>query len=226
MSEASLTSQPLPRESQLAELERIELLRGGDEVAFGELVDRHHATLVRLALQYVASASVAEEVAQETWIAFVQSLDRFEGRSSVKTWLFRTMINCARNRRRKEVHSVPFSALFDPEESVEPAVDPSQFRTEGPWAGHWAVAPRSFGEDGERELLRGELRTQLQAAVDALPAAQREVIALRDIEGFSAAEVCDVLGVTEANQRVLLHRARARVRAEIEAYLQREEVGA
>lgn len=195
-------------------------LRGGDEQAFSRLVEQHHAALLRLAIQYVASAAIAEEVVQETWVTFVQSLERFEGRSSLKTWLFGTLLNCARNRRRKEVRSVPFSSLWDPAEPAEPAFDPSCFRPEGvPWAGHWLVPFKGFGDDAERKLLQGELRQKLRAAIDMLPPAQREVITLRDVEGFQSEEVCEVLGLSEANQRVLLHRARARVRATIEAYL-------
>lgn len=200
----------------------VEALRRGDEAAFCSLVDAHHAALVRLATQYVANSSVAEEVAQETWIAFVEGLTRFEGRSSLKTWLFRTLLNCARNRKRKEVRSVPFSALFDPEEHDGPVVDPGRFRPDGVWAGHWAVIPRSFAQDGESMLLTGELRQQVQAAIEALPAPQREVLTLRDVEGFGSEEVCEVLGVSDVHQRVLLHRARAKVRAAIESYVERE----
>jgi RNA polymerase sigma-70 factor (ECF subfamily) len=194
-------------------------LRRGDERAFCLLVEQHHAALLRLAAQYVASAAIAEEVVQDTWITFVQSLDRFEGRSSLKTWLFGTLFNCARNRRRKEIRSVPFSSVWNPDEPGEAAFDPSRFRSEGTWAGNWAVPFKGFSEDAERRLLHGELRQQLRAAIDGLPAAQREVITLRDVEGFSAEEVCELLGLTEANQRVLLHRARARVRATLEKYL-------
>jgi RNA polymerase sigma-70 factor (ECF subfamily) len=200
----------------------IDALRAGDEAVFGRLVDTYHAALVRLATQYVASSSVAEEVAQETWIAFVQGLDRFEGRSSLKTWLFRTLLNCARNRKRKEIRSVPFSQAFDPDEPASASVDSLRFRTQGPWVGHWAIAPRSFEIDGENALLQRELHARVQRAIEALAPAQREVISLRDIEGLSAEEVCEVLGVSEANQRVLLHRARSKVRAEVERYLHPE----
>jgi RNA polymerase sigma-70 factor (ECF subfamily) len=200
----------------------LEALRRGDEAVFGKLVDAHHASLVRVATQYVASTAVAEEVAQETWIAFVQSLERFEGRARLKTWLFHTLINCARNRKRKEIRSVPFSAAFDSEQPSAASVEPERFRTEGPWQGHWAVAPRSFGTDGERTLLQGELRLRIAQAIETLPPAQREVITLRDMEGMEAEEACAVLGLTEANQRVLLHRARSRVRAEVERYLHPE----
>jgi RNA polymerase sigma-70 factor (ECF subfamily) len=205
------------------EAELLAALRSGDEAAFCSLVDAHHVALVRLATQYVANASVAEEVAQEAWFAFVQGLARFEGRSSLKTWLFRTLLNCARNRKRKEVRSVPFSALFDPEEQEGPTVDPTRFRPDGVWAGHWAVIPRSFAQDGESKLLTTELRQRVQAAIDRLPEAQREVLTLRDVDGFGSDEVCDVLGVSDVHQRVLLHRARAKVRAEIESYIEREQ---
>lgn len=194
-------------------------LRRGDEREFCRLVEQHHASLLRLASQYVASRAIAEEVVQETWITFVQSLDRFEGRSSLKTWLFGTLLNCARNRRRKEIRSVPFSSMWNPEEPAEPAFEASCFRSEGLWAGNWVVPFKGFSDDGERRLLNGELRQKLRAAVEALPPAQREVIALRDVEGFNADEVCELLGLSEANQRVLLHRARAKVRATIESYL-------
>lgn len=194
-------------------------LRRGDELVFGRVFDSYQAALVRFATHYVADHAAAEEVAQETWIAFVQGLDRFEGRSSLKTWLFRTLLNCARNRKRKDVRSVPFSAAFAAEASDEPSVDAARFRAEGPWTGHWAVAPRSFEADGERALLRQELQARIQRAVEALAPAQREVLSLRDIEGLTAEETCEVLGVSDVNQRVLLHRARSRVRAEVERYL-------
>lgn len=200
----------------------IAALVAGDEAAFGALVDTHHSAMVRMAKQYVASAAIAEEVAQEAWMAFLGSLERFERRASVKTWLFRTLLNCARNRKRAEVRSVPFSALGTADEAAEPAIDETRFRTSGVWAGHWSVAPRAFGEDGERRLMRGELREQLERALDALPPAQREVIILRDVEHWSGAEVSDLLGLSEANQRVLLHRARNRVRGALERYFVQE----
>ena len=196
-------------------------LRGGDEAAFAAWIDQHHAALVRFAANYVRDIAAAQEVVQETWIAFIQSLDRFQGRSSLRTWLYRTLLNCARNRKRRDVKSVPFSALGDGTDDG-PTVDPSRFLDNGVWAGHWAAAPRSFAQDGEDRLLQSELSAQLTRALSTLPAAQREVITLRDVEGFSGEEVCEVLGITEANQRVLLHRARAGMRATIEAYLERE----
>lgn len=197
-------------------------LRAGDERVFEALVDAHHTTLVRLAAQYVGGAALAEEVAQETWLAFMQSLDRFQGRSSLKTWLFRILLNCARARRRAEQRSIPFATAFDAAEPDPGCVDESRFLAGGVWTGHWAVPPKAPDEDGERRLLGGELRARLQAAIDQLPAAQREVIVLRDVEGLDAAEVCELLALTEANQRVLLHRARARVRIAVEPYLAAE----
>jgi RNA polymerase sigma-70 factor (ECF subfamily) len=215
-------TQTASRSSVHEDLRVAAALQRGDEQAFGALVDAHHAAMVRVASQYVPSAAVAEEVAQEAWIAFVSSLERYEGRSSLKTWLFSTLLNCARNRKRAEVRSVPFSALGAGDENTEPSIDENRFLASGVWAGHWSVAPRPFGEDGERRLLRGELRDQLQNAVAALPPTQREVLTLRDVEGFSGVEVSELLGLSEANQRVLLHRARGRVRAALEAYFSRE----
>lgn len=200
----------------------VALLRSGDERAFEQLFDAHHGALVRCAARYVSSAAAAEEVAQETWLAFLQSLDRFEGRSSIKTWLFRILINCARTRHRTEHRTVPMSALGDPESDDFAAVEPERFQTEGTWAGHWASAPKSIGLDGERKLLDVELRQRMLAAIEALPLTQREVITLRDVEGFGSDEVCALLQLTENNQRVLLHRARSRVRSVLEAYLDNE----
>lgn len=215
-------SEVQPDDPDGADVRTAAALLGGDERIFTALVDRHHSAMVWLATQYVASAAVAEEVAQEAWVAFLGSLVRFEGRSSLKTWLFRTLLNCARNRKRSEVRSVPFSALGAADERGEPSVDADRFLDSGVWAGHWSVAPRAFGEDGERRLLRGELRAELERAVGALPPAQREVITLRDIEGWNGPDVSELLGLSEANQRVLLHRARSRVRAQLERYFERE----
>jgi RNA polymerase sigma-70 factor (ECF subfamily) len=213
-------------EIAIEELRLLAALKAGDETVFTNLVDTHHGAMVRLATQYVSSHSLAEEVAQEAWIAFLGSLDRFEGRSSLKTWLFRTLLNCARNRRRSEVHSVPFSALFDASEEDEPAVDQARFQTSGVWAGNWSIAPRSFGVDGETQLLRGEMRELIESALQTLSPAQREVVTLRDLQGWSSEEVCSVLDISEANQRVLLHRGRSRARAALEAHFDQKGVDA
>lgn len=194
-------------------------LRSGDERAFEQLVEAHHGALVRFAARYAGGSAAAEELAQETWLAFLQSLDRFEGRASLKTWLFRILLNCTRTRHRVESRSVPMSSLGDAELDDFVAVSADRFQTQGIWAGHWSAAPKSIGLDGERKLLDVELRQRMLAAIDALPLAQREVITLRDVEGFGADEVCALLELTESNQRVLLHRARSRVRSVLEAYL-------
>lgn len=196
-------------------------LRSGDETAFVALIDRYHRSLVNLAAAYVSSRASAEDVAQETWLAVVRGIDRFEGRSSLKTWIFSILMNQARRRGRLEARSVPFSALAARElESDEPAVEPDRFLPEGSrWPGHWASPPPSWGEAPEERLLAAETRARIEAAIAALPPVQRTVITLRDVEGCAAAEVCNVLGLTETNQRVLLHRARSKVRRALESYL-------
>jgi len=189
-------------------------LRSGDESAFRALIDMYHAMLVRVARMYVSTQAVAEEVAQETWLAVLEGIDRFEGRSSFKTWLFRILTNRAKTRGIREGRSLPFSAL----EPDEPAVEPDRFHGgDHSWPGHWAAPPTRFPEE---RLLAGETREVLERAIEALPPTQRAVISLRDIEGWSAEEVCNALTVSETNQRVLLHRARAAVRAALEQYLE------
>jgi RNA polymerase sigma-70 factor, ECF subfamily len=173
--------------------------------------------LLRLALLYVTSRAVAEEVVQETWLAVVTGLERFEGRSSFKTWLFRILTNKAKTRGQRESRSVPFSALAVDGDEDEAAVHVDRFL--GPnsrHAGHWAAPPRGVPEE---RLLAGEARARIESAIAALPPNQRAVITLRDVEGLSAEEACNVLGISETNQRVLLHRGRAKVRAAFEEYL-------
>lgn len=196
-------------------------LRAGDERAFARLIEAHHSSMVRLAMVYVPSRAVAEEVAQEAWLGVIQGLDRFEGRSSLKTWIFRILMNRAMTRGQREHRTVPFSAVFDPSrEPPEPAVEPDRFRPAGEsWAGGWVQFPRSWEGSPEARLLSGESLDHVSRAIDALPPSQREVITLRDVEGWSSREVCNVLGITETNQRVLLHRARSKVRRAMERYL-------
>jgi RNA polymerase sigma-70 factor (ECF subfamily) len=172
---------------------------------------------------YVSSRAVAEEVIQETWVGVLRGIDRFEGRSSLKTWIFRILTNTAKTRAEREGRTIPFSAL-EPNRVPEPAVAPERFLADGDprWPGHWAVAPASWAGLPEDRLLRKETRELVAGAIEALPASQRAVISLRDIEGWESAEVCNVLDVTETNQRVLLHRARSRVRRELESYLEQE----
>ena len=197
------------------ELRLIDALRNGDEAAFVSLVDAYHGSLVRLAMLYVANPAVAEEVVQETWIGVLRGLKSFEGRSSLKTWIYRILTNRAKTRGEREKRTIPFSAMWSAEdEPDEPALDPSRFLPpdHAQYPGHWAAPVQDWGAPEER-LLSGETQACLRSAVEALPPSQREVITLRDIEGWSADEVCTALSLSETNQRVLLHRARSRVRS-------------
>src|SRR5919197_3342453 len=175
------------------EADLIAALRRGDEAAFTDLVDRYHGALVRLARSYAGSLA-AEDVVQETWVGFLRGLSKFEGRASIKTWLFRILVNRARTRAARDGRSIPLSTLGLETESFEPAVDPARFRPadDPKWPGHWLVAP-SEDDLPEQRLLAGELDDRVRAAVATLPAAQRQVVTLRDIEGFSGEEVCRML---------------------------------
>ena len=200
----------------------VEALRRGDEAAFVTLLERYHGALVRLATVYVGDRVVAEEVAQETWLGVLQGLDRFEARSSLKTWIFHILTNRAKTRAQREGRSVPFSALWDPDTApAEPAVEPERFlpADHSRWPRHWASRPRRWDDTPEERLLARETGAYLQQAIAALPPSQREVLTLRDVEGWTSAEVCNVLGISETNQRVLLHRARSKVRRALERYL-------
>jgi len=200
----------------------VESLRAGDASAFEMLIDRYHNPLLRLAMFYVPSRAVAEDVVQETWLGVLQGLARFEGRSSLKTWIFRILTNRARTRGQREGRSVVFSDLAVAEAgSSELSVDADQFwpADHPAWANLWVSYPRNWNELPEDRLLSRETLDRVQAAIAALPPSQREVIRLRDVEGWSSAEVCNVLEITETNQRVLLHRARAKVRRDVEQYL-------
>lgn len=195
-------------------------LRRGNEDAFAWLIGQHHTTLVRLALRYVRDPAIAEEVAQDTWLHVLKGLARFEFRSSLKTWISRILINRARTRARRERRSLPFSDAWSAALSDQPpAVDRERFipsdAANDP--DRWASAPRPWTP--EDRIVAAETLAVIQQTVAALPLAQREVITLRDIDGCSAAEVCNALGVSQTNQRVLLHRARSRVRAVLERYL-------
>jgi RNA polymerase sigma-70 factor (ECF subfamily) len=181
-------------------------LRAGDEAAFEALVARHDGALRRVARTFVRTDSAADDVVQETWLGVVRGLNDFEGRSSLRTWIFRILVNRARTRGVRDARSLPFSSL---EEEDRPAVDPGAFAADG----RWTSAPPRLDGDPETGLLSAELREHLLRAVDALSHDQRAVITLRDLVGLSAPEVCELLELGEVNQRVLLHRARARVRA-------------
>jgi RNA polymerase sigma-70 factor, ECF subfamily len=198
-------------------------LRAGDEDAFAALVDKFYTPMLRLAMVYVASRAAAEDVVQETWLGVLQGLDRFEGRSSLKTWIFRILSNRAKTRGEREGRSIAFSAL-QPIDAGEPTVDPDRFwpADHPQWANVWVSYPRSWEGMPDERALTSELRARIDAAIGKLPPNQNEVITLRDVEGWSAEEVCALLELSEANQRVLLHRARAKVRAAIEQYTNEE----
>jgi len=200
-------------------------LRERDEAAFVSLVRRYHGPLLRLAMVYAGSRSVAEEIVQETWLGVLQGIDRFEGRASFKTWLFRILVNRAKTRSERESRTVPFSALAASETAGdEPAVSPDRFlgADHPDWPNHWCAPPTDWGASPDQLLLSKEARERIGGVIAGLPPAQRQVITLRDIEGWSAEEVCNALDVSETNQRVLLHRARSRVRGALEHYFGRE----
>jgi len=203
-----------------AEADLIERLRGGDEAAFVCLVNAYSASLKRLALAFVSTDAVAEEVVQETWLAVLTGIASFEGRSSVKTWIFKIMTNRAKTRAIRERRTISFSVLENPLEPGQPAVDPARFHpADHPtFPGHWASPPGAWSASAEDAVLGREAMGVLQRELDRLPRAQRVVVALRDVHGWPAAEVCEALGLSEANQRVLLHRGRSRLRGALEAY--------
>jgi RNA polymerase sigma-70 factor, ECF subfamily len=191
----------------------LERLRAGDESAFQALVARHDGALRRVARTFVRTDSAADEVVQETWLGVVKGLDSFEGRSSLRTWIFRILVNTARTRGVRDARNVPFSAL---EKEDQPAVEPAAFDADG----RWTSAPPRLETDPESGVLSAELREQVLRAVEELSDDQRAVITLRDLIGFSAREACELLDLSEVNQRVLLHRARARVRASLVPFVE------
>jgi RNA polymerase sigma-70 factor (ECF subfamily) len=188
-------------------VELIDRLRQGDEAAFRELFDAHHAMLVRLAVAYVKSASVAEEVAQDTWTAVIDALPSFEGRSALKTWIARIAINRAKTRAQRDGRQVPL-------EDEEPSSQDDRFNR----FGAFRRTPAELGTP-EALLLNREVRAAIDQCLEGLPEQQRAIVTLRDVEGWSSEEVCNVLGLSESNQRVLLHRGRGRLRAALEAAL-------
>jgi len=191
-------------------------LRAGNEGVFAALIDLHHAALMRVARGYVSTKEAAEDVVQETWLAVVKGIDRFEARSSLKTWIFHIMINQAKTRGVREARSRPFSSLATAAD--EPVVDPARFIDSGRWTGFWSEPP-SRESIPERRLLAAEVGERLLSAIERLPETQRTVITLRDVEGQTSPDVCELLSISEGNQRILLHRARSKVRAELEGYL-------
>ena len=192
----------------------------GDAAAFEWMVDRYHGSLRRLALNYVATGAIADEVVQETWLALIQGIDRFERRSTLKTWLYRVLMNKARTRGVREQRTRPFSSL-DGDDLTLSGFDPDRFRPadDPEWPGHWAAPPTPWQEQPDRRLDAIDTLDRVREAVADLPPNQRQVLALRDIDGWTSEEVCNVLGLSQTNQRVLLHRARAKVRLALDPAL-------
>jgi RNA polymerase sigma factor (sigma-70 family) len=188
-------------------------LRAGDEAMFGQLLDSWSRGMLRAARAYVSTEDSAEDVVQDTWLAVIRGIDRFEGRSSLKTWVYRILVNTAKTRGVRESRTVPYGHAED-----GPTVDPARFRgPDDPYAGHWKEYPPVW-RSPESEVVSREVRARIEAALAELPHRQRIVITLRDVEGYSSEEVCEILEITAANQRVLLHRARAAVRGRLEEY--------
>jgi len=210
-------SHPATRAAPAAdERDLVRRLRAGDRAAFSTLVVRHGGAILRLAMSFVKDRALAEEVVQETWLAALDHLDAFEGRSAVRTWLFHIAANKARTRLSREGRSVPFSSFGTPDDSGDPAVDPDRFDQ----GGMWIEPPGAWSEENPERLAQGvQTRSAIEKAIADLPEAQRAVITLRDIEELEADEICDLLGITVSNQRVLLHRARSKVRQALETYL-------
>jgi RNA polymerase sigma-70 factor (ECF subfamily) len=201
-------------------------LRQGDEDAFRTLVTEHGPFLMRLVMMHVPSRSIAEEVVGDTWLAVLNGLDRFEGRSTLRTWIASIAINKARTRGTREGRILPFALLRRRyEEGGGPALEPDRFQgRRGERPGWWASPPVAW-EDPESQLEANETRDVLLKAIRDLPPRQREVITLRDVSGWDAGEVCNTLDLSETNQRVLLHRARSKVRAALEEHLNPESEG-
>jgi RNA polymerase sigma-70 factor, ECF subfamily len=218
---ASRRSQTVrPSGPAMSEDTLIARLRRGDEGAFDELVNQLHGTLIRMAMGYVADREVAEEVVQDTWMAVIKSLDRFEGRSSLRTWVCGILIHKAKDRGVREKRHTTFSAFESYDDDNEEAVDPSRFQQRGEWAGHWVFPPQPWDDQTPEKLLASKQAVDsMQRAIEALPATLKEVLILRDVEGVEAKEVCEILKITETNLYVRLHRARERVRAAVETAL-------
>jgi RNA polymerase sigma-70 factor (ECF subfamily) len=201
-----------------AEADLLTRLREGDERAFEMLVRRHHRTMLAVARQHVSTRAVAEEVVQEAWVGVLKGLDRFQGRSSLATWILRIVANVAKTRGVREARSIPYAALAGPDD--ERAVDPERFRgPHDPYPGGWWAFPEDWSRLPEPALLQRETLAVVTDAIEQLPPLQRTVIRMRDVQGCRPEEVCDVLEISDGNQRVLLHRARSRVRAALERHL-------
>jgi RNA polymerase sigma-70 factor, ECF subfamily len=211
-----------PTLASAEDLALVERLKAGDEVAFAMLVRQHQAQMLRVARMYVSSQAVAEDVVADAWLGILQGLDRFEGRSSLRTWMYRILTNIAKTRGQREGRSVPFSSLAG-DDLDAPAVDESWFQGSGDrWQGGWASLPDDWRGIPDDRLLSAEVRALIGAAIADLPPMQAEVLRLRDVRGWSSAEVRNALDISETNQRVLLHRARSKVRRALEHYLEKD----
>ncbi|MDP9402601.1 MAG: RNA polymerase sigma factor [Actinomycetota bacterium] len=199
-----------------ADVSLLDALRRGDERAFESLIDEHTPAMLRLALLYAPTRAIAEEVVQETWLGVVRGLGSFEGRSSLRTWIFRILVNRAKSSGLAERRNVHLSTEAEDDADGGFVVDPARFG--GPPRGYWSSPPNQWDELPEDRLLASETLAVVERAVEALPSGQQAVFELRDLRHWTSAEVCEALGLTETNQRVLLHRARARVRNAIEEY--------
>ena len=199
-------------------------LRAGDEEAFAALVDSVGPTMFRLVLAIVGSRAAAEDVVQDAWLSVLRALDRFEGRSSLRTWICAIALNAARKRVARDRANVPAGGFGDEQDDVDPLAGAFFDAAHPRWAGAWCSAVPDWHEIPDAQLLSNETRAVLARAVRTLPAAQRAVFLLRDVEGWSAPEVCNVLALSGSNQRVLLHRARVRLRAALAAYFEHEGV--
>lgn len=199
-----------------AEERLVQALRSGEEAAFLELVNLYHGSMLRVASGYVKSRASAEEVVQEAWLGVLKGLHLFEGRCSLRSWIFQILVNCAKTRGVRDGRAIPMSALAGAEDEAE-LVPAERFRDgEHRWAGHWADPPEPWPD---ARVESGEMLALVRDALETLPESQRTVMSLRDVEGWDSDEVCDLLRISEANQRVLLHRARSKVRAYLEAKL-------
>lgn len=198
----------------------IDLILSGDESTFESVFERYQRSLLRVAMAFVSTRAVAEEVVQETWAGVLEGLSRFEGKCSLKTWIFRILTYKAQTHAGRERRSIPFSSLNPSEDEAEPSVDTKRFYAAGIWAGHWITAPQYWrANTPEQILLSKESRLYVDEVIKRLPSAQRQVVVLRDMEECTAEEVCEILEISESNQRVLLHRARSRVRSALEQHL-------